>query len=83
MIIFNLGFILYLPTMYLLIEVFLLQLGHLNPATECDWKNYMKAFGNQLLLPILGCKTVWDPENKELWNKYLDLKVKKYVFIII
>ena len=77
MFIFNLGCFLCAPTFLLLLE------GFLNPATRYDWKNYLKAFGNQLLLPILGWKTVQDPENKELWNEYLDLKVKKYVIIII
>ena len=70
MFIFNLGFILCFPTGFQLLEVLE------NAATRYDWKNYLKALGNQLLLPILGWKTVWDPENKELWNKYLDLKVK-------
>ena len=77
MFIFDLGMFLCFST------VFLLQQGYFNTATRYDWKNYLKAFGNQLLLPILGWKTVQDPENKELWNKYLDLKVKKYIFIII
>ncbi len=54
----------------------LLHEGFLNPATRYDWKNYLKAFNYQSLLPILGLKTVVEPENKELWNKYLDLKVK-------
>ncbi len=71
------GIFLCAPTIFLRIE------GFIFSTTRYDWKNYLKAFGNQLLLPILGWKTVQDPENKELWNEYLDLKVKKYVFIII
>ena len=64
------------PTYFLFLEVS-------NAATSPRWKNYLKALGNQLHLPFLGWKTVQDPENKELWNEYLDLKVKKYVIIII
>ncbi len=69
-----LGCFLCLPTISLLWD------GFRNTATRYDWKNYLKAFGNQLYLPILGLKTVRDPENKKLLNEYLDLKVKKYIF---
>ena len=77
MFIFDIGIILGFPTSSLLHE------GYMNTATRYDRKNYLNALANQLHLPFLGWKTVWDPENKELWNKYLHLKVKNDVSIII
>ncbi len=76
MFIFNLGVILFILAAVGFFKV-------IEDNNEAFWKKYLKALGNQLLLPFLGWKTVWDPENKELWNRYLDLKVKKYLFIII